>query len=135
MKHLNLLRYESTQYATFGLLIDSDRVVANTIERPWKHNKRDESCIPTGIYKVVRHNSPKFGDCFHVLDVENRDHILFHVGNYPHDTLGCILPGRERKVLTKGDAVANSKITLNKLKKLYPDGFIVKIMDATGLIR
>lgn len=68
-----------------------------TIELPDLGNQKNFSCIPEGIYDVVKYNSPKHGDCFRVLNVPDRDNILIHKGNYAAgkhvDTLGCILPG------------------------------------------
>lgn len=37
--------------------------------------------------------------------------ILIHVGNYPDDSKGCLLPGSSRTI----DFVGNSKITLPKI--------------------
>ena len=36
-------------------------VVCHTMELPWRDNERRLSCIPTGVYNVVKHQSPKFG--------------------------------------------------------------------------
>ena len=37
--------------------------------------------------------SPRFGDTFEITNVEGRNHILFHTGNFLEDTNGCVLLG------------------------------------------
>lgn len=64
-----------------------------TCEDVWRDNQRSISCIPKGTYKVVLHNSPKHGRCYHILDVPGRSEILIHAGNTHRDTEGCILVG------------------------------------------
>lgn len=79
--------------ATYGILTINNKPIGVTLELKWNGNKKRTSCIPTGQYKMVRHISPKFGECFMVENVEGRSHILFHVGNCTADTVGCILVG------------------------------------------
>lgn len=43
------------------------------------------------------------------IEVPNRFGILFHVGNYPHDTKGCVLLGMNT---IKGSVTA-SQVTFN----------------------
>lgn len=64
-----------------------------TLEPPWKDNQRNMSCIPSGVYKLRKRYSDRFGDHFEVIGVPDRTLILFHAGNFPNDTDGCILPG------------------------------------------
>lgn len=40
--------------------------------------------------------SPKYGETFEITDVDGRTHILFHWGNYPSNTEGCVLLGTSR---------------------------------------
>lgn len=50
--------------------------------------------IPKGIYNVNVVWSPKFKGYYPRLEnVPSRSGILIHSGNYPKDTLGCILVG------------------------------------------
>lgn len=90
MKRAILSRFESTDYATFSKLT-SESFSCFATERPWLDNQRQVSCIPAGIYEVKWHRSPKFGWCYKVQNVPNRDSILFHSGNFPHQSYGCIL--------------------------------------------
>ena len=88
------------------------------LELPWLENKRNVSCIPTGIYKINKHISPKFGDCFSIKNVKNRSDILIHSGNSINDTQGCILVGCD---INNRGLVFNSKIALEELLSLAPD--------------
>jgi len=87
-----------------------------TIERPWLNNKPFESCIPLGEYSIKWKESPKFGMCYEVENVEERTHILLHVANFPTDVVGCIGLGMD----LMGDriAVASSKLAMEKFHDL-----------------
>ncbi len=109
---------------TLGVLTGHD-IVMFTMEKPWKDNARNISCIPEGTYDVVPNNSPTFGESFLVKDVPNRSHILFHGGNYVDDTQGCILPGLAIVDLNKDDEpdVGSSRAALRQLLLKYSEGF------------
>ena len=111
---LRLVRVSEYKDATLGVLCLDDRPIAVTLEDKWRDNERMVSCIPTGAYKVMRHISPKFGECFKVIDVPDRSEILIHAGNTHKDTHGCILlglmygtVGTEAAILSSRAAVAN----------------------------
>lgn len=97
-----LVRVADNGIATYGVLVHADTAFAVTLERPWRDNRRRESCIPAGGYDVSRcraspdyhfKDSPQFGDTFQVRNVPGRSQILFHRGNIDDDTHGCILIG------------------------------------------
>lgn len=90
---LTLKRVALNDDATFGVLLLGTIPFAVTLERPWLNNAPQKSCIPFGVYVCKRVKSPKFGDTFEVTGVPGRSHILFHQGNIPEDSLGCILVG------------------------------------------
>lgn len=100
-----------------------------SIELPDLNNQKKFSCIPEGIYDVVKHNSPKHGNCFHVLNVPDRDNILIHKGNYASgkqvDTLGCILPGEYfEDINNDGNIdVGGSTRAMHNLLSILPDKF------------
>ena len=80
-------------------------------------NQRNISCIPRGEYKV-RLRLPRESatrDYLHLLveDVENRSYILFHIGNTPKDTKGCVLVG----LGSQQDVVSNSRLAMDLLIK------------------
>lgn len=68
-----------------------------TLELPWDDNLPNKSCIPVKKtpYLCKRVSSPKFDDTFQVANVEGRKHILFHAGNFPANTTGCVLLGMQ----------------------------------------
>jgi hypothetical protein len=69
-------------------------------------------CVPAGEYKVVFTPSPHLGYVTpELLDVPGRSDIRIHIGNFPQDTLGCLLVGE-----MKGqDKIFNSKPAFEKL--------------------
>ena len=95
-------RYSPEEKQTIGklYLLENNNSIINewdTLELPWKDNQRRVSCIPKGIYKAKKHNSPRFGKSLWLQDVPNRSEILIHKGNYYTDILGCILIGTDLK--------------------------------------
>lgn len=74
---------------------DGKNWTCKTLELPNNGNKQNNSCIPgQRTYVCERVDSPTFGDTFEITDVPgNRDNILFHVGNFPRNTSGCVLLG------------------------------------------
>lgn len=103
----------------------------DTLELPWKDNKRNVSCVPSGDYKVVKRYSPKFGNHFHLTNVKNRSYILIHKGNYYTDIRGCILVGSDLTDINKDGHldVISSGNTMNKLLKIMPDKFDLTIVQ------
>ena len=118
-------RTKAQKMQTLGDMLYGGEVVAKTIELPWKDNKNRISCIPPGIYEVVRRKSAKYGDHFHILDVPGRSYILIHNGNYYNDFLGCIGVGASHADIN-GDGyldVTSSKAKMKELLKLLPVKF------------
>lgn len=112
-----------------GRIYIDDEFICYTLELPWLNNQRRISCIPKGEYTVVKRYSPKYKNHFHILEVENRDWILIHIGNYHTDTLGCILPGLGL-VDINGDGikdVTSSGKAMNLLNKKLPSEFKLEI--------
>lgn len=118
---LVLERYSSSEVQTIGKLFGVSEVghivfECDTLELPWKDNKTDISCIPTGTYTVKRRYSKKYKNHLHITEVTDRTHILVHAGNYNKDTKGCVLVGK-LGYLNNDDIVdvVSSKKTLKKL--------------------
>ena len=107
-----------------------------TLELPWINNANSISCIPSGTYDYVVHQSPSLGKVIHILDVEGRTWIYIHSGNFTRQILGCILVGTMIKDIN-GDGipdVGNSKDAFNALMDaINPDGGSVTI-NGTGRI-
>ena len=122
MRVFKLIRVVENKHGTYGVLIDGDTPICLTLERPWKNNKRNVSCIPTEIYMCKRVNSPKFGNTFKVVDVPKRSHILFHKGNLAEDSHGCIILGEQYGHPTLGeDALFSSGVAFKEFMERTKD--------------
>ena len=102
-----------------------------SLELPNKDNQRRISCIPEGVYKARKHNSPKHGLSLWLQDVPNRSEILIHKGNYHTDILGCIIIGSDLADINKDGYldVTNSKNSIKKLMSMLEDvdGIMIEI--------
>lgn len=119
---LTLLRVAGRPDGTFGVLLWRGAPFAVTLERPWKENRRGESCIPAGHYVCGRVDSPKFGNTWQVRNVPGRSEILFHSGNTFQDTHGCILVAENFAVWSDGStSIANSRLGMAEMMNLTKD--------------
>jgi hypothetical protein len=76
-----------------GAIWCGDKKICNTIERPWKDNARQVSCIPEGRYELGRRYTERWGWHCRVLEVPGRDGILIHAFNFAlTESRGCIGP-------------------------------------------
>ncbi len=102
-----------------------------TVEKPWKMNLPNESCIPEGFYRCHRVNSPRFGNTFEV-DVPGRTHILFHAANKASELKGCIAPGLQQTP----DAVLQSRPALAIFHEALQnvDSFYLSIVSKSATI-
>lgn len=90
-----------------------------TIERPWKDNRPNVSCIPEGTYACQPFSGSRFKDVIQLMDVPDRSYILIHVANFPHDIEGCIGVGDRFVSDALEPAVYNSKKTLAALMDIF----------------
>jgi hypothetical protein len=90
--NIELIRQYHEQ-GTNGELFIKGKKICNTIELPWKDNRRRVSCIPEGSYKIRKRYTTKFGWHCLVEDVSGRDGILVHSFNDAlKESKGCIAP-------------------------------------------
>lgn len=129
-----LMRLMENDSRTLGRMILFDGVnpawSGVTLELPWKDNQNKKSCIPKGIYSAALVESPKFGKVFQVENVSGRSGILFHAGNYPKDTQGCILIGVNFRDLD-GDReqdIESSRAAMKSLMRAGKNGFELEIV-------
>lgn len=96
-----------------------------SLELKWNENKTSISCIPAGIYKCQKRNTPDRGDHFIVEGVYGRTWILGHIGNFTSDIEGCILFGDSIKDINNDGVcdVTNSTVTFRALMKKLPSDF------------
>ena len=123
MKKLFIRRFKNVDDGTLGefLLLDSsENVLLNgyTLEPsgPDTTTSNQDKRMPQGEYSLSWHNSPTFSQklpLLHNESVPKERCILIHAGNYPKDTLGCVLVG------LKNDG-ANVLMSKKALKRLLP---------------
>ena len=116
-----LVRKQSSDEGTFGVLTLFDGTTFQTGELPWRVNLQGKSCIPAGTYTCHWRESPKHGWCYHVDWVEGRSDVEIHSANWMGDAdkgykcqlLGCIALGMtlgelegQMAVLSSLDAIA-----------------------------
>lgn len=101
-----------------------------TLELPYIMNLTGISCIPKGMYRVVPRYSEKHKNHYHIIDVHNRELILFHVGNYKTQTEGCILLGKSFAYIDDDELldITSSRKTLKELLKVAPEGFKLEVI-------
>ena len=105
-------------------LEDTDRGLRQDMAVPVLRAKKRKgiTAIPTGRYMVtLKVKSPKYslrkqydfcgGYVPRLVNVPAYEGVLIHIGNYPKDTEGCILVGKNTKV----GAVLESAATFRKL--------------------
>lgn len=147
---LTLIRKYKKETYTIGNLYINGEFFCNTLEDKDRNLSSDmsldeikkikvygETAIPVGTYKVDMNTiSPTFKDRVwakpydgklpRLLDVPGYEGVLIHVGNYPHETLGCILVGKNS---VKG-MVTDSKNIFNELMSILltePDNITITI--------
>ena len=127
-----LTRVISTKQGTKGTFqLNGLAPLLFSMENPWRDNVKVESCIPCGVYQCELVNSPRFGPSYMVKDVPGRSHILFHAGNSPDDTDGCILLGKSADMDVPAMWVGNSKPAMQHFRDtLQGEPFELTIEDA-----
>lgn len=117
---------------TIGKLFYRDKFICYTVERPWKNNEKNVSCIPAGIYDIEHYSSAKYPNSFaltcHDLGVGltekyHRTHCLIHPANFPDEVQGCIGPGLSLHPSTWG--VASSRKAMDTVRELI----VVNLID------
>ncbi len=114
-----LNRFRTDDDGTFGSLVLDNGEFMFTIEPELNDNKSNVSCIPTGMYKAVRHRSPTFGEVYLIKGVANRSNILIHSGNVEDNTQGCIILGITSGKLKEKKAVLNSRTAISILEDAF----------------
>lgn len=116
---------------TLGSLYLDGKMLCKTMELPWKQNQRSISCIPEGVYKVIK-QPPKPSrpyPYFRLPNVPGRSGILIHKISYVSGLKGCIGVGKEFKDLNSDGVpdIIRSGEALQELIDLLPDEFQLEI--------
>jgi len=120
MKNVYLIRNKTSDMGTEGILITSDGYNCKTFELPWRDNRSNISCIPSGAYDVEVRWSQKYKKVYWVRKVPSRTYILIHSGNFAGDkefgfkthVAGCILLGKRFGTLGDQRAILNSRVAV-----------------------
>ena len=132
-----LQRLFSCDQGTFGVIVH-DYFGCFTLEPPWRNNRRNRSCIPTGEYHCHWHQSPSKGWVYKLAEVTGRRNILIHPGNWAGDknkgfisnSDGCILLGKQQGTIHNQMAVTQSRNTIKHFGDLMnKSDFILHILN------
>lgn len=118
MIEIELKRFAYHPEGTLGV-IDFAGETFYSIERPWLDNAPNVSCIPVGNYDMGWRDSPRFGETWHVQEVQDRTYILIHAANFPKDVQGCI--GLGTGLMGDRIAVSNSRKAVARFEEITRD--------------
>lgn len=104
---IEVIRHYFSEAYTIGKLYIDGVFFCDTLEP--STTATQHPAVKLGSYRLSIVWSYKFGSFMPRIEVPHRSGILFHVGNYPHDTKGCVLLGLNT---IKGSVTA-SKVTFN----------------------
>lgn len=139
MRNVHLFRLKRSDQGTLGKLFTDGGFFCYSLELPWRDNKQNISCIPSGEYITQIRISPKFGKVYWLTDVPGRSWILTHSGNWAGDinkgynshVNGCILLGINYGTLIGQLAVLNSKLAVNNfMRHMNDETFKMNIYEA-----
>lgn len=89
--NLVLRRFANTEDGVFGKLYLPGLATMYTVEEDWRDNQRRVSCIPAGVYELVRTVYHKHGyETFEITRVDGRSRCLIHPANTEEDVEGCV---------------------------------------------
>jgi hypothetical protein len=121
MKEIIITPFKSGAEFTLGKCTVDGEFVGYSLEKGWKDNKKNVSCIPSGVYDVVLEYSNRFKkELWEIKGVPNRSECKFHAANFAYQLEGCIALGVAVKDID-GDGipdVAGSRIAMRKFHKV-----------------
>ena len=97
--YFRVYRFHQDENQTTGgcLILGKDKIPlfsAISLERGWRNNEVDVSCIPIGEYELVYEYSDRFEQyLWEIKDVPCRTECKFHSANYWYQLNGCITLG------------------------------------------
>ena len=127
---VKITRFQTNDKSTYGdleVINGEGKVVfkCKTLERGWLNNKPSVSCIPAGIYEVVKTYSNRFDRMLYLVkNVPKRAGIRLHSANYSKQLNGCIAFGSAFSDIN-GDRemdIINSNKTHQQFDRVMNDG-------------
>ncbi len=108
---------------------------ALSLERGWRHNLSNISCIPLGTYEVVLEWSPKFRKMlWEIKGVDKRSEAKFHSANYWPQLNGCISLGRSYSKDMNNDGYKDVDVSAVTMKAFHKalEGHTKATLEITG---
>lgn len=130
MKTYLLERLYTDENVTLGRFWFEGEVVY-TMELPWKDNKPNVSCIPEGVYTVVKEYSPHFKkDLWELKNVPKRSECKFHSASFVRNLKGCISLGLNKQDIDNDGIIdmKNSRKAMTLFHELVKETFKVEII-------
>lgn len=90
-----------------------------TLERGWKDNQNNISCVPAGKYPLLFEWSPRFAMyLWELYRVPGRSECKIHAANYWHQLNGCIAPG-DMHIDLDGDTYRDVRNSVKTLLRFH----------------
>lgn len=119
---VELQRLYHSELSTQGLLSINGVSKFNTLEPP----SQSGMLIQVGTYHCVKNMSPRLGYvCPEILNVPGHTGERIHIGNFPDDTIGCVLIGLYRFP----DEVTQSETAFHQFMAIVPSEFDMTISE------
>lgn len=102
-----------------------------SLERGWRNNQSNVSCIPKGEYEVKLEYSNRFKkDLWEIYGVPNRSECKFHAANYWHQLNGCIALGQTLADMNNDgyNDITNSGMTMKKFHAAFGSDHKAKLI-------
>lgn len=109
MRTVTITRYESSPDGVLGKVVTDSGLQLYSLEREWKNNEQDVSCIPSGVYKCSIVDSPHHGKVYGVHEVPNRTNVLIHSANWIRQLQGCLALGNATGVVLGINGIMGSR--------------------------
>ncbi len=119
-------------YGTFSAVTVDGQPICVSLEPYARDNEKNVSCINAGQYICKRYSSEKYPNTFEITNVSGRTKVLFHKGNWAHDSQACVLLGESFSVLGGKWAISSSGAAFEEFMKImkYEEEFLLTIVRA-----
>lgn len=130
-----ITRDDITQTHSFGMcyVFDEQKNLlfsSFSLERGWRDNQNNISCLPAGNYPLVYEYSDRFKkNLWEIKESGHRKECKFHTANYWYQLNGCIALGDSRADINNDGEldITNSGKTLEKFHKALEGATDVKL--------
>lgn len=113
-----LERQDVSAAGAFGRLLHVGEPFAVTLERTYEVPGEPVVKIPPGVHRCTRTRFIRGQYDTYEVHVFGHSRLLFHRGNYEHDSDGCILVGEEVGVLNGEKAIIHSGAAFDRFMEL-----------------